>query len=212
MPPPSDVTVSTNRDAPADSVNPASAAAPRALHKAWPWAIAVVWLLLNVALLWIYYDPGQKPLVGDEFDYHRRALALLAGQPIVELFIWPPGQTGFVASIYWLLGSRLLAVQIVQIVLLAMCAAMLVRLWQTIDNGRAAFFAGAVFLLNPGTLAYATWLWPEVTHLACLLGALVLLLTLNTRPRLRAFAAGLLIGLALLFKSLLGGFWPLFLL
>lgn len=212
MPPPSDVTVSTNRDAPADSVNPASAAAPRALHKAWPRAIAVVWLLLNVALLWIYYDPGQKPLVGDEFDYQRRALALLAGQPIVELFIWPPGQTGFVASIYWLFGSRLLAVQIVQIVLLAMCAAMLVRLWQTIDNGRAAFFAGAVFLLNPGTLAYATWLWPEVTHLACLLGALVLLLTLNTRPRLRAFAAGLLIGLALLFKSLLGGFWPLFLL
>lgn len=175
-----------------------------------PWLLAAAWLLLNAALLWMYYNPAQKPLVGDEFDYQRRALALLAGQPLPELFIWPPGQTWFLAAIQALFGSHLLIVQLVQIVLLAFCAFLLARLWKTLDNARAAWLALTIFLLNPASLAYAHWLWPEVPYLACLLGALVLLLTFSARPHLRALLAGLLIGLAMLFKSLLGGFWPLF--
>lgn len=186
---------------------PASAA-----RRAWLWLVVAAWLLLNAGLLWIYYHPVLKPLVGDEFDYNRRALALLAGQPMPELFIWPPGQIWFITAIYSVFGSHVLAVQLVQIVLLAICAALLVRLWKTLDSPRAARLAGALFLLNPASLAYAHWLWPEVPYLACLLGALALLLTMTVRPRLRAFLAGLLIGLAVLFKSLLGGLWPLFLL
>ena len=182
----------------------------RCLCRAWPWLVFTAWLLLNAVLLWIYYHPALKPLVGDEFDYNRRALALLAGQPMPELFIWPPGQVWFIASIYAMFGNHVLAVQLVQILMLAICAALLARLWKTLDSPRAAWLAGTIFLLNPGTLAYAHWLWPEVPYLVCLLGALVLLLTFTARPRLRAFFAGLLIGLALLFKSLLGGLWPLF--
>lgn len=180
------------------------------VHSAWPWLAVVAWLLLNTALLWIYYHPALKPLVGDEFDYNRRAIALLAGQPMPELFIWPPGQLWFIAAIYAVFGSHVLAVQLVQIILLAICTVLLVRLWKTLDNPRAAWLAGAIFLFNPASLAYAHWLWPEVPYLACLLGALALLLTFNARPHLRALFAGLLIGLAILFKSLLGGFWPLF--
>ncbi|MFZ1797214.1 MAG: glycosyltransferase family 39 protein, partial [Dokdonella sp.] len=161
-----------------------------------PWLLAAAWLLLNAALLWMYYNPAQKPLVGDEFDYQRRALALLAGQPLPELFIWPPGQTWFLAAIQALFGSHLLIVQLVQIVLLAFCAFLLARLWKTLDNARAAWLALTIFLLNPASLAYAHWLWPEVPYLACLLGALVLLLTFSARPHLRALLAGLLIGLA----------------
>lgn len=182
------------------------------VRPAWLWATGMAWALLNLALLWIYYSPAGKILVGDEFDYNQRALALLAGKPMPELFIWPPGQAWFIALVYRVFGAHVLAVQLVQTAALALCAILLVRLWKTLDDGRAAFAAGALFLLNPGTLAHAHWLWPEVTHLACLLGALALLLTLHGRPRLRAFLAGLLIGLALLFKSLLGGFWPIFLL
>lgn len=179
-------------------------------HRVWPWLVVAAWLLLNAALIWIYYHPTLKPLVGDEFDYNRRAIALLAGQPMPELFIWPPGQLWFIAAIYAVFGTHVLAVQLVQILLLAICAVLLVRLWKTLDSPRAARLAGAIFLLNPGSLAYAHWLWPEVPYLACLLGALALLLTFTARPRLRAFLAGALIGLAVLFKSLLGGFWPLF--
>jgi hypothetical protein len=180
------------------------------LRRSWPWLVLAAWLLLNVVLLWVYYQPNAKPLIGDEFDYNQRALALLAGQPLPELFIWPPGQSGFIAAVYTLFGKHVLAVQLVQIGLLALCTGLLVRLWRTLDSHRAALMAGVLFLLNPSTIAYAHWLWPEVSHLACLLGALTLLLTFSSRPRLRAFTAGLLIGLALLFKSLLGGLWPLF--
>ncbi|MEO7936650.1 MAG: glycosyltransferase family 39 protein [Dokdonella sp.] len=181
-------------------------------RRVWSWLAIAGWLLLNAILLWIYSHPTLKPLVGDEFDYNRRAIALLGGQPMPELFIWPPGQTWFVAAIYAVFGPHVVAVQITQIALLAGCAAMLVRLWQSLDNRCAALCAGTLFMLNPSALAYAHWLWPEVTYLACLLGALTLLLTFDSRPHWRAFFAGLLIGLALLFKSLIGGFWPFFLL
>jgi hypothetical protein len=191
-------------------VNAAVPAAARDGRRLWPWLVVAAWLVLNGLLLWIYYDPAAKILVGDEFDYNRRALALLAGEPQVEQFIWPPGQTWFIASIYRLLGTHVLAVQLVQIALLALCTGLLVRLWRRVDGAPAALLAGMLFLLNPGNLAHAHWLWPEVTHLACLLGALALLLSDARHAALRAFAAGVLIGLALLFKSLLAGLWPLF--
>ncbi|WP_440224064.1 ArnT family glycosyltransferase [Dokdonella sp. MW10] len=176
------------------------------------WAIAVsAWLLANLLLLWLYYEPSTKPLIGDEFDYNRRALAWLAGQPVAESHIWPPGQTAFIAAIYALAGPHVVAVQVVQIGLLAGCALLLARLASRVFDARTAWYAGALFLLNPGSLAYAHWLWPEVTHLACLLGALALLFTVRGPGLSAALAAGVLTGLALLFKSLLGAFWPLLL-
>lgn len=178
--------------------------------RVWLWAIIAVWAVFNLLLFWAYYAPAQKPLVGDEFDYHARALALLAGQPVAEQFIWPPGQTWFIAAIGWLTGSTVLAVQLVQVAMLAICAMLLAHLWRKLDSPLAAWLGAALFLLNPGNLAYAHWLWPEVTHLACLLGALALLLANSPHARARAFLAGLLVGLALLFKSLLAGLWPVF--
>lgn len=175
------------------------------------WLVLGAWLLSNALLLWLYYaGPAPKPLIGDEFDYNRRAIALLAGQPVAETFIWPPGQTWFVAAVYRVFGTHVLAVQIVQIGVLLACAGLLAQLWRPLAGARAAFAGAALFLLNPTTIATAHWLWPEVTHLACLLGALVLLLGPRRTP-VRAFFAGLLIGLALLFKSLLGAWWPLLL-
>lgn len=171
--------------------------------------VALAWLLSNLFLLWIYYEPALKPLIGDEFDYNRRALALLAGEPVAESFIWPPGQTWFIAAIYVLFGSHVLSVQLVQIALFALCAGLLAHLWRSLDGARAAGFAGVLFLLNPANLAYAHWLWPEVSHLVCLLGALTLLFGAQRFVLARAFFAGLLVGAALLFKSLLGAFWPL---
>ena len=35
----------------------------------WFWIVLLAWLLLNGVLLWLYFDPAQKQLVGDEFDY-----------------------------------------------------------------------------------------------------------------------------------------------
>ncbi len=194
------------------------AVAPRAPHRYGVDARAVAlaaaaWVLLNGLLLWLYHAGATpKVLIGDEFDYNRRALALLAGETVPETYIWPPGQTWFIAAVYRVLGVHVFGVQVVQIVLLASCAVLLARLWRPVAGARAAFAAAALFLLNPTTIASAHWLWPEVTHLACLLGALALLFARPVPGVARAFAAGLLIGLALLFKSLLGLWWPLLLL
>jgi hypothetical protein len=186
------------------------APAARDPFRTWVWLVILAWAAMNAVLLWLYHDPTAKILIGDEFDYNRRALALLQGQPVIELFIWPPAQNAFIAVIYAIFGPDVLWVQCVQIVLLLLCAGMLARLWGTLDRRAAALWAATLFLLNPSTLAYAHWLWPEVTHLVCLLGALVVLLTVPRWPRAGAFVAGALIGLALLFKSLLGGLWPVF--
>lgn len=169
------------------------------------------WLLLNAALLWLYYEPAIKPLIGDENTYQRRALALLAGQPEPNDFIWPPGQVWLLGALYAVGGVHLWLVQGLQMALLGGCGVLLYRLWRELDSARAALCAAALFLLNPGVLAYAHWLWPEVPHLACLLGALVLLRREGRHRATRALAAGALIGAGLLFKSLLAALWPLLL-
>ncbi|MEO7200954.1 MAG: hypothetical protein ABIY56_12170, partial [Dokdonella sp.] len=161
-------------------------------------------------LLWAYYEPAIKPLVGDEYTYNERARALLAGNSTPSAFIWPPAQDWFVAALYAVSGAKLWLLQLVQTGLLACCGVLLFRIWSNLAGTRAAMFASALFLLNPATLAYAHWLWPEVTHLTCLLLALDLLLSRQPPTHWRALGAGLAIATALLLKSLLSALWPVF--
>ncbi|MGH8172695.1 MAG: ArnT family glycosyltransferase, partial [Rhodanobacteraceae bacterium] len=124
--------------------------------------------------------------------------------------IWPPLQSVFLASIYALAGVHVLAVQLAQTLLIIGCAVLLRAIWRRIGGVRAANTAAALFLLNPSNAAYAHWLWPEVPHLFLVLLAFWLVIA---RPDSRAAAgtAGASIGFALLAKSLLAAFWPLFL-
>jgi 4-amino-4-deoxy-L-arabinose transferase-like glycosyltransferase len=175
---------------------------------------AALFLILFAAsqtLLWIaYYGDGAKTLIGDERGYQDIALAILAGGAWMPSSIWPPLQPLFIASIYAVFGAHLLAVQIVQTLLFVACAALLRDLWRQLGGSvAAANTAAALFLVNPGVAAYAHWLWPEMPHLFLLLAAFCLLA--RKASNTRAFVAGLCIGLAILAKSLLSIFWPLFL-
>lgn len=164
------------------------------------------------ALLWYaYYGHGAKTLVGDEQHYQDTALAILAGGPWIAGSIWPPLQPMLLAAVYGVAGVHVLAAQLLQGLLLFVAALLLRDLWRQLGGSVAAANLAAFLLLaNPATAAYAQWLWSEVPHLALLLAALCLL----ARPPApaRAFLAGLALGLALLAKSLLAGFWPFFLL
>ncbi len=177
-------------------------------------AILVVGALLvvqQVLLWWLYYHGQDKQLVGDEVHYLAGARSILAGGPWDQSALWPPAQALFIAAIL-LLGKSVLAVQIVQMLLFLGCGLLLWHLWSRLSgNATAGALAAALFLVNPSDAAYAQYLWPEIPHLFCLLLALDLLLA--RRPsRIAALGAGLSIGLALLFKSLLTGFWPVLLL
>lgn len=175
-------------------------------------AIATGWLLLNAVLFWLYFHGRAKTLVGDEAMYDAVALAQLNGQTISLNFIWPPGQKWFLMALHALTGPGRVGILVVQTGMLALCGWLLYRLWLLLDRRAAALWACALFLLNPGVLAYAHWLWPEVPHLVCLLGAMLLLADRQRSTWPRALAAGTLIGAALLFKSLLAAFWPFMLL
>ena len=177
--------------------------------------LAIVFLALFLAiqaLLWFaYYGHGAKPLIGDEANYQATAIAILGGGAWMPSTIWPPLQPLLIAAIYAVFGVHLVAVQIVQTLLLIGCAALLRSLWRRFSGSvAAANTATAMFLLNPATAAYAHWLWPETVHLLLLL--LVFWLLARPLTRLASGLAGACVGLAILAKSLLMPFWPLFLL
>ena len=184
-----------------------SAAVPRQFSQP-VLAIAGGWLVVNALLFWMYFQGHAKTLIGDEAMYDAVALAQLQGQIISLNYIWPPGQKWFLMVLHALTGPGRIGILIVQTGLLALCGWLLYRLWLLLDNRTAAHWACALFLLNPGVLAYGHWLWPEVPHLTCFLGALLLLADRERSAWPRALAAGALIGAALLFKSLLAAFWP----
>jgi hypothetical protein len=156
--------------------------------------------------------PELRSLAGDEQTYWARAEILLAGgEPEVDL-LWPPLYARFLAVSSSPLGrpSRL-AVEAVQVLLLAAAAFLLARFGRREGlPGPWAAAAGAALFLLPTPAAFAHYFWPEVLHLALFLGALELL---RSGPRWwAATAAGVLLGLALLTKSVLTGFLPVLLL
>ena len=174
-------------------------------------AFALLFALSQALLWWAYYAHGAKPLIGDEAGYQQTALAILAGGAWMPGTIWPPLQPLILAAVYAVAGVHVLAAQLLQTVLFIGCAILLRDLWRRLGGRvRAANAAAALFLLNPATAAYAQWLWPEIPHLFLLLAVLCLLA--RSASARRGFAAGVCIGLALLAKSLLSAFWPLFLL
>ncbi len=183
------------------------------------------YLLLATLLLALYWWPEAKALAGDEVNYQHRAIALLAGGDRFDaLLIWPPLQWLFMAVIYQFTGPHILAVQIVQLGLLAISGVLLRQIvWRLTGNARIGNWAGVLLAVNPLSIAFATFLWPEITHLFF---SLVLAFALTRLWRGRdggrkqpepddwrwAALAGAALGLCLLAKSLLSGFWPLLLL
>jgi len=174
--------------------------------------VAAALFLAGQGLLWFaYYGGGAKSLIGDEQSYQQFALDILGGGSWLPSTIWPPLQPLFLAAVYAIAGVHVVAVQLVQTVLFVGCAVLLRAIWRRIDGSvRAANAAAALFLLNPANAAYAQWLWPEVTHLFLVLLIFWLLLE-RSGSRIAATAAGICTGLALLAKSLLAAFWPVFL-
>lgn len=209
----------------AQAAGPAPQAAPDPAQHRLVAAAALAWLLLALALLALYWWPEAKRLAGDEQNYQQTALAILAGGDWFDAhLVWPPLQSLFMAVIYALAGPHLLAVQLAQLGLLAASGWLLARItFLLAGDRRAAAWAGIVLAVNPLTIAFATWLWPEILHLAAslLLALCLVRLWRHGDGRRRqpgrdslgwVAGAGLALGLCLLAKSLLTAFWPLLLL
>lgn len=175
-------------------------------------------LALSGALLALYWFPEAKHLAGDEFHYHLTAQAILTGGDWFDVnLIWPPLQALVLAAIYALAGPSIFPVQLLQLLMLATSGWLLAGIWIRLGGSRSsAVWAAALLCVNPLTIGFATYLWPEVLHLLLSLAVVDALL----RSRSASLGAGLAwaawagaaLGLCLLSKSLLTGFWPLLLL
>ncbi len=173
-------------------------------------AFVLLFAVSQALLWWAYWGIAPKRLIGDETTYQNWARAILDGGPWMPGTIWPPLQPLWMAALYALGGVHLWLVQLAQSVLFIACGALLRDLWRRLGGSvAAANAAAALFLLSPSIAGFAHWLWPEIPHLFLLLAALCLL---ARAPRVGAAAlAGACVGLAMLAKSLLSAFWPLFL-
>lgn len=178
----------------------------------WP-ALAVVlgFALLHAALFWIEGSPSSRRLWGDEIMYRDLAARVSRGEAPEIDPLWPPLYVWFLGTAEHL-GLSALHVVLAQIGMLLLAGAALFALVRRFTgSARAALWASALFLLDPQVQAFGHYYWPEALHLLLFLGVAWLLSCVAPRPS-TLLLAGLLLGLALLTKSLLLPFVPVLLL
>ncbi len=180
-------------------------------RRAGAWAVAMTALAVHASLWSISRGPLPESLWGDEIYYWQGATALAAGEAWHSDPLWPPLYPRLLAGIL-AAGGSVTAVKVVQTLMLLAVAWLLRDLTRHLTGSRlAGDVAGALTLLYPPLVAFAHFLWPEVTYLLFSTGALWILVRRPRHP-MWLLGAGALLGLALLTKSLLGPFLPLLLL
>ena len=175
-------------------------------------AAAALALALQALLFLIDMWPAPRALWGDEVMYADLARRLAAGEDAQIDFLWPPAYPRFLAGLLVLGGGSFLLARCVQVALLALSALLLRDLGlRLLGWPLAADVAAALLVLDPQVAAFAHFLWPEILHVFLFLCALWILVARGDRPPWLA-VTGVVLGLALLTKSLLGPFLPVLLL
>ena len=172
-----------------------------------------MWIaLVHVGLWWLDHHPVPRTLWGDEKSYLTSAMKLLAGDPgWWPEPLWPPLYPQFLAGMMWLGKGSLTGVVLAQSLLLAATGALLGDLTRRLTGSRAAGVAVVVLTLGyPPLVAFGHYLWPEILPLF-LFSALLWLLAARGEKSGWCAIAGVVLGLALLSKSLLLPFVPLLL-
>lgn len=166
---------------------------------------------VQLSFAWLSLHPPGRGLFGDEGRYLRTAEAIINGQPGELELLWPPLYPHFVAGVMAFGGAESLApVYLAQLLLLFATAFVLADLGRAWTASReAGALAALVLLAYPHTVSYAYFLWPEILHLFLLTAALWVV-TRRSERLVWAGVLGALVGLALLTKSLLTPFAPVF--
>lgn len=170
-------------------------------------------LAVHGALAWISHFPQPRRFFGDEtILYWPGATRLAAGLAWQGDPLWPPLQPRFLAAVLFISDGSLLVVQVVQTIMLMAAAFLLCDLTRRLSGSPVAgVVAGWLLLVYPPLAAFVHYLWPEVLHLLLLLSAWWIFVARSRRPAW-LFAGGVILGVALLTKSLLGPFLPVLLL
>jgi len=165
-------------------------------------------VVIELILFYFYYFPETKNLLGDEHRYLNIGKSISEGGDWHSHPFWPPMQSIVIAVFIKLFSNPILPLQLFQYLLL-LCSGFIVRniTYRETKNQTAAQIALAVMLLYPSWLAYSQYLWPEVIHVFLF----VLIIWINNYKYHSIkwmLLSGMLLGLAILFKSLLILFIP----
>lgn len=175
-------------------------------------ALLLACLAQQAVLFWLNTWPVARRPWGDEIMYLDLAQRWARGEAAQLEPLWPPLYPQLMAAFLRLGDSSLLTLRLLQAGLLLLAALALRGLAERLlGSATAGRWAAALFLLDPQVAAFAHYYWPEALHLALFLGSLWLLVQ-HGRSWAAVAVAGLLLGLALLAKSLLLPFLPLLLL
>ncbi len=176
-----------------------------------PAALVAAALALQAVLFWLAAWPAARRPWGDEIMYLDLAQRWARGEGAALEPLWPPLYPQLLAAALRLGDAHLLGLRLLQVALLFVAALALCGLAERLLGSAAAGrWAAALLLLDPQVAAFGHYYWPEALHLALFLGTLWLLV-LRPRAWWAVALAGLLLGLALLTKSLLLPFLPLLL-
>ena len=167
--------------------------------------------VLHALLFWIDRVPSPRRLWGDEIMYRDLAARWARGEAPEIDPLWPPFYVWFLGVFEFASDLAPLVIVCLQTALLVVAAWALCALGESWTGSRAAGqWAAALFLLDPQVAAFGHYFWPEALHLALFLLSLWLLDRHAERwPAL--LLCGVLLGVALLTKSLLLPFLPLLL-
>lgn len=166
---------------------------------------------IHALLAWLEWKPAPRLRVGDELRYLERAHHIAAGEAPPPDLLWPPLYSTFLAVFAPLGRAERAAIVLAQGLLLlgsALILRDLARRWA--GPGLHADLAAFWLFASPSLAAYAYYLWPEALHLALFL-ACVWILAARRSAWPWQLGLGVLLGLALLTKSLLTGFAPVLL-
>jgi len=161
--------------------------------------------LLNVALLFFYYSPEAKALIGDEHTYVTSALQIINNQPFIRVPIWPPGYDYLLAlTIYagriLTFTKVLLFPQIIQIILWFIGE---IFYWKItshlLKTYQQKILCLSIYLFNPTLIAYSHFFWPEIPHLTIYLIALWIIICRSSSNNLNKIV-GILFAAATLLK------------
>lgn len=181
-----------------------------------------VWIWVagaHALLLWIYYRPQVKIPLGDEGTYWQVAKRIAAGQPAELPLLWPPLYSNFVAAciglgevlggdpLWWVQGFQLAVLAAVAAIARDLCVRLI-----GVDAGgeRIGNWTALGVIGFPPLIAFAHYVRPEILHLGWFALALWIAAARGDSSRWAA-VFGVVCGLALLTKSLLGPFLPVLL-
>lgn len=188
--------------------------------------VVVAFLLLAASIFTIYWWPERKSLMWLEGQYHQAATIAMYGTDWFDKDLMrSPLMTVFLMTIYKLFGLQIWIVHLIQLALLICAGFLFRRALRLVDvDARTAGWAAILLVVNPLTIAFTTYLTPDLLHLffLVLLGYCLAHVAHSDRhpheahaqrTRLLASAgAGLALGFCLLASDLLSWVWPLLLL